>query len=209
MLGARTSLIGGALIVGLVSAIATAAPRPTSASTHASVPTTNARHSLAADMQLIRALHAHIGAAQQLERATLAAIDQRLRAIYALPGETPLTALLTGNAAEAQAMVELTSAMTQSDNQLLASYTNSLANLQIAEGELAQNALRINAKLRIAAAQRAAALARSSGPRVFLTTRSPSISSTGGLPAAIISHRTLPGAPPVNPVTGRAIVVPT
>ena len=213
MLGARSCLVGGTLIAALVAAIATGAPTPPGGATHvhASTPASRAHDALAADAQLITALRARIGAAKLLERATLAAVDQRLRAIYALPGETPLLALMTGNVAQAQAMMELTSAMEQSDDNLLSSYTSALANLQTAQAELDQNALRIDAQLRIAAAQRAAARARTNGQRSTPTgSAPPTVASggtgSGGLPATIIAQHTLPGAAPLNAVTGRPIV---
>jgi uncharacterized protein len=213
MLGARSCLVGGTLTVVLVAAIATGAPTPPAAATHvhASTPASRAHDALAADAQLITALRARIGAAKLLERATLAAVDQRLRAIYALPGETPLLALLTGNVAQAQAMMELTSAMEQSDDNLLSSYTSALANLQTAQAELDQNVLRVDAQLRIAAAQRAAARARTNGQRSTPTgSAPPPVASggtgSGGLPATIIAQHSLPGQAPVNPVTGRPIV---
>jgi len=135
MIGARSSLAGCALLVGLLAAMATAAPSrsPLSAARQRTPLAVSAQASLAADTQLVSALRAHIAAARQRERATLAAIDQRLRAIYAVPGEPPLVALLTGNAAQAQALVELASAMTESDDALLSSYTAALTNLQIAQ----------------------------------------------------------------------------
>jgi len=196
--------------------MATAAPSrsPLSAARQRTPLAVSAQASLAADTQLVSALRAHIAAARQRERATLAAIDQRLRAIYAVPGEPPLVALLTGNAAQAQALVELASAMTESDDALLSSYTAALTNLQIAQSQLAQNVLRIDARMRIAGAQRATARLRADGKhRAVVPTASATVpptpsDATGGLPTTIITQHALPGSPPVNPVTGHAIVVP-
>lgn len=201
------------MILALSTAIATGAPAPTPAApaARAATLTRRAQNTLAADAQLITALRAQIGAAKQLERATLAAVEQRLRAIYALPGETPLTALLTGDVAQAEAMAELTSAMARSDDVLLTNYTNSLANLQTAQAELAQNALRIDAQLRIAAAERAATHlpghARGAGSATSASATLPTTSSgTAGLPGTVLANHTLPELAPLNPVTSRPIV---
>jgi hypothetical protein len=197
-----TLLAAGVLTTALIAGLATAAPTPHRGGPSATAAAAGA-HGSAGEIQLLDALRARITAARALESATLAAVEQRLRAIYAIPGEDPVIALLAGDITQAQALGELAAAMTRSDEQILSEYTNSLANLQTAQAELAQNMLRINAARRIEKARRAAAQPgttahATSAPMV------PAIHPPGdGLPSAVANQHTLPGAVPINPHTGR------
>jgi hypothetical protein len=197
-----TLLAAGVLTTALIAALATAAPTPRHGGPRATAAAAGA-HGSAAEIQLLDALHARISAARALESATLAAVEQRLRAIYAIPGEDPVIALLAGDITQAQALGELAAAMTRSDEQILSEYTNSLANLQTAQAELAQNMLRINAARRIARARLAAARP---GTTAHATSAplAPAVHPPGdGLPAGIANQHTLPGAVPINPHTDR------
>jgi hypothetical protein len=196
----RTSLLAGALITACTVALAAASPaartdppgRPAAASVQA-----------AAETQLLDALQVRIAAARALEAATLAAVDQRLRAIYAVPTEDPLIALLAGDVQQAQALGELSAAMTRSDDALLWGYTNSLANLQTAQAELADNMLRITAARRIAAARRVAQTISPANDADARRLAPVSAAPGGGIPASIATAHTLPGALPIDPRTGR------
>lgn len=203
-----SSLAAGLLTAALIAALATAAPPP-----HRAVRTSGAAGGgltrSAAETQLLDALQARIAAARELESATLAAVDQRLRAIYAIPGEDPVIALLAGDVAQAQALGELATAMTRSDEAILSEYTNSLTNLQTAQAELAQTMLRVNAARRIAAARRSVAQPGGATAGVVSAPMLPAAHAPGdGLPTGIAIQHTLPGAIPINPHTGRPFGLP-
>jgi hypothetical protein len=166
-------------------------------------PAVHAHATATADAQLIAALKVRMVAARQLEHATLAAIEQRLRAIYATPDEDPVMVLLAGNISEAVDLANLNDAVSRSDQQLLLNYTTSLANLQTAQAELAQNMLRVTAGARLAAAR---AAARATAHTATRTAPLPALvggTGAGGLPAAIVNQHALPGAVPIDPRTGR------
>ena len=203
-----SSLAAGVLTTALIAALATAAP-----TSHHAVRTSGAAagglKGSAAETQLLDALQLRIVAARELESATLAAVDQRLRAIYAIPGEDPVIALLAGDVAQAQALGELATAMTRSDEEILSEYTNSLTNLQTAQAELAQNMLRVNAARRIAAARRAVPRPGGATAGVMSAPMLPAAHAPGdGLPRGIAIQHTLPGAIPINPRTGRPYGLP-
>jgi hypothetical protein len=196
----RHALAATAVVVVGLAAIATGTPAVHSPARDAAPAAASAR-SPDADAQLLAALEARIAAARALESATLAAVEQRLRAIYAVPNEDPLIALPAGNVQEAQALGELEAAMTRSDEALLSGFTYSLANLQTAQAELAQNAMRLMAERRLAAARRAALLARPTRA----TPPTPRIAARPGIgvPPVVASQHSLPGAVPIDPQTGR------
>jgi len=199
----RSPLVAGVLLAALVAAFATASAAPRHPA-RVSGPGAGAAQAPTAEAQLLDALQARITAARVLESATLAAVDQRLRAIYAIPGEDPLIALLAGDVVQAQALGELAAAMTHSDEQILFGYTNALTNLQTAQAELAQNMLRINAARRIAAARRAAAQTGAPTSRTASSPMAPAANVPGdGLPTGVATQHTLPGAIPIDPHTGR------
>jgi len=199
MVPIRSGLAAALALTGLALVAGTATPTPAAVSHSA------ARSAVAtADAQLISALRIRMSAARALESATLVAVDQRLRAIYASPIEDPLTTLLTGDITGAEALSEITAAMAQSDRSLLFGFTNAVANLQTAQTELADNMLRATASARIAAARRAA----QDGPTSFVTIpvgthATPVSSANSGLPSAVVRLQTLPGTAPINPHTGR------
>jgi len=193
----RTALAAGAAATILVGAIAVGAP-----AAHRTAPSPASVDSANAEAQLLAALQTRISAARALESATLAAVEQRLRAIYAEPAFDPMIALLAGDIQQAEALGELEAALARSDEALLAGYTTSLANLQTAQAELALNMLRLTAARRIAAARRAAHPAGTAAPAtapLAATATAPG----GGLPAAVATQHSLPGAVPINPHTGR------
>jgi hypothetical protein len=195
-----SSALLAAGLCALGVAVTAAAANP---GTAARGPVPHARATAAADAQLIAALKVRMTAARQLEDATLAAIEQRLRAIYATPDEDPVMVLLAGNITEAVDLANLNDAVSRSDQQLLSNFTNSLANLQTAQAELAQNMIRVTAGARLAAAR---AAARVPAPSTVRTTPLPAVaavSGTTGLPATIIAGHQLPGAVPIDPRTGR------
>jgi hypothetical protein len=193
----RTALAAGAVAAALVAAIAVGAP-----ATHRTSPTGARPQAATAEAQLLAALQTRISAARTLESATLAAVEQRLRAIYAQQIEDPLIALLAGDIQQAEALGELEAAMTRSDEALLSEYTNALTNLQTAQAELDQNMLRLTAARRIAAARRAA---RAAGAGTAAPAQLPAAPSApgGGLPAGVAGQHSLPGAIPIDPRTGR------
>jgi hypothetical protein len=195
----RPGLAAALALAGLALAVGTASPAPR-AVTHVRPGTSTA----SADAQLIAALRTRIGAARAREAAILAAVEQRLRAIYASPMQDPLTILLTGDVTGARALSELTAAMALSDHALLFGFTNAVANLQTAQSELADNMLRANATARLAAA-RQAAHRRPAPPGIGQVDTTPTVggSVSGGLPTAIVTQHTLPGAAPIDPQTGR------
>jgi len=198
----RTALATGVVAVALLTAIASGAP----GARRTQPATAGVQSSNAAQAQLLAALQTRLDAARALESATLAAVEQRLRAIYAEPMEDPLTALLAGDLQQAEALGELESAMTRSDEALLLEYTNSLTNLQTAQAELDQNMLRLTAARRIAAARRAAQTAGAGTPTVP-PLRAAAPAPGGGLPAAIAAQHSLPGAVPIDPHTRRPYAV--
>lgn len=156
----------------------------------------------AADAQLIAALQTRMAAAKMFETATLAAVEQRLRAIYATPDEDPVMILLAGNITQAEDLANLSDAVAASDHQLLENYIDALTNLQTAQAELSQNMIRATAGARLVAA-RAAARHPVTGTVVSPLPSLPSGSGSGGLPSAIIEAHGLPGTAPINPATGR------
>ena len=191
-------LAAGLCALGIAVTVATASP-----GSAVRGPAAHARATATADAQLIAALKIRTTAAQQLEHATLAAIEQRLRAIYATPNEDPVMVLLAGNITEAVDLATLNDAVARSDQQLLLSYTNSLANLQAAQAELAQNMIRVTAGARLAAAR---AAARTSARTMAKAAPVPTLvggTGSGGLPAAIVAQHALPGSIPIDPRTGR------
>jgi len=192
----RTALAVGAATTILAGAITAAAP-----AAHRTVPAAASMDSANAEAQLLAALQARLSAARALESATLAAVDQRLRAIYAEPTFDPMIALLAGDIQQAEVLGELEAALTRSDAALLAGYTTSLTNLQTAQAELAQNVLRLTAARRIAAARRAAHPPGATAPAATSLPTSASAPG-GGLPAAVATQHSLPGAVPINPHTG-------
>ncbi len=192
----RTALAAGAAAAILLGAIAVGAP-----AAHRTRPAVPSADSTNAEVQLLAALQTRIGAARALESATLAAVEQRLRAIYAEPTFDPMIALLAGDIQQAQALGELEAALTRSDEALLAGYTTALTNLQTAQAELAQNTLRLTAARRIAAARRAAHPAGGAAPPT--TAPATPTAPGGGLPGAVATQHSLPGAVPINPHTGR------
>lgn len=191
----RTALATGVALTGIAAVIAAGAPSPR----HARPTATGGQ---AAEAQLLAALTTRVGAARALESATLAAVEQRLRAIYAMPTEDPLMIILAGNLQQAEALGELESAMARSDEAVLSEYTNALANLQTAQAELAQNMLRITAARRIALARRAAT--DTPTPVAVTLTPAPAVRAPGGgLPSSVAAAHSLPGPVPIDPHTGR------
>jgi hypothetical protein len=191
-------LATGLCALGVAVTVANASPG--SATTG---PAAHARATATADAQLIVALKIRMAAARQLEHATLTAIEQRLRAIYATPDEDPVMVLLAGNITEAVDLANLNDAVSRSDAQLLSNYTNSLTNLQTAQAELAENMVRVTAGARLAAAR---AAARAPARTIAASTPVPGLvggSGSGGLPAALLAQHALPGAVPIDPRTGR------
>lgn len=186
-----------AVVLGLVGTIAVAQPAAAR-----SARTSTAASTASADAQLIAALQTRMAAAKALETATLAAVEQRLRAIYATPDEDPIMVLLAGNITQAEDLANLTDAVAASDRQLLQEYVDALANLQTAQSELSQNMIRTTAGARLAAAR---AAARRPGPATAAGAL-PALavgSGTGGLPAAVVAQHALPGTAPIDPHTGR------
>ena len=191
-------LAAGLCALGVAVTVASANP-----GSAARGPAAHARATATADAQLIAALKVRAAAARQLEHATLTAIEQRLRAIYATPDEDPFMVLLAGNITEAVDLANLNDAVSRSDEQLLSNYTNSLANLQTAQAELADNMIRVTAGARLAAAR---AAARAPAQTTAATAPLPGLvggTGTGGLPASIIAQHALPGSVPIDPRTGR------
>ncbi len=169
-------------------------------------PAAPARATATADAQLIAALGVRMAAARQLEHATLTAIEQRLRAIYATPDEDPVMVLLAGNITEAVDLANLNDAVSRSDHQLLLSYTNSLENLQTAQAELAQNMIRVTAGARLAAARAAARTSARTAAAAAPIPRLVAGTGVGGLPVGIVAQHALPGSLPIDPRTGRPYV---
>lgn len=204
----RTPLVAALLMLATAAGLtaASAAPARAHRPAHSALRQPSPAAALAADEQLLTALRAQMAAARQLEAATLAAVETRLRDIYATPSESPLVALMTGDAAGAQALAELSAAMESQDAALLGDYTNAVANLRAAKADLASNVLRIGAQIRIIAAQRAARTVRhhAAAPGPVIVVYSTSSHGSAGLPAAVLANHELPGVAPTAPTAGSA-----
>jgi hypothetical protein len=179
---------------------------------------------LAADRSRLDRARAH-------HAATLAAVERRLRALYASPDPSPVIEVLTGgDLGEAQARIDLLEALGRSDREMLRRHRRAAAELVLAEArvsrtadELADDRRRVRAGLAAAEDRLAAAKERGreadapaalpglgDGLTVAATFGAPGAGGgpgapVRGLPAELLRDGALPGAAPRDAVSGERI----
>jgi hypothetical protein len=180
---------------------------------------------LAADRSRLDRARAH-------HAATLAAVERRLRALYASPDPSPVIEVLTGgDLGEAQARIDLLEALGRSDREMLRRHRRAAAELVLAEArvsrtadELADDRRRVRAGLAAAEDRLAAAKERErreadapaalpglgDGLTVAATFGAPGAGGgpgapVRGLPAELLRDGALPGAAPRDAVSGERI----
>jgi hypothetical protein len=179
---------------------------------------------LAADRSRLDRARAH-------HAATLAAVERRLRALYASPDPSPVIEVLTGgDLGEAQARIDLLEALGRSDREMLRRHRRAAAELVLAEArvsrtadELADDRRRVRAGLAAAEDRLAAAKDRGreadapaalpglgDGLTVAATFGAPGAGGgpgapVRGLPAELLRDGALPGAAPRDAVSGERI----
>jgi hypothetical protein len=179
---------------------------------------------LAADRSRLDRARAH-------HAATLAAVERRLRALYASPDPSPVIEVLTGgDLGEAQARIDLLEALGRSDREMLRRHRRAAAELVLAEArvsrtadELADDRRRVRAGLAAAEDRLAAAKERGreadapaalpglgDGLTVAATFGAPGAGGgpgapVRGLPAELVRDGALPGAAPRDAVSGERI----
>ncbi len=166
----------------------------------------------------LAATRARLDAARTRYAARLEILNERLRQIYAQPAVSPILAALSGDPGAAQAHADLTLAVARADAAMLEEYRRAMAELRTSELLLTRRKERLSAETRLLAARRArngallraarsAQRPRSDAPsRLQGGTRS---GVTRGLPAQVLRDRSLPGATPLDAVTGVPITFGT
>ncbi len=181
------------ILAGSITAAAPAA--------HRTVPAAASVDSANAEAQLLAALQTRLSAARALESATLAAVDQRLRAIYAEPTLRPHDRPAGRGHPAGRGARRARGGADALGRSPAGRVHDVIDEPPDRPGGARPKRLRLTAARRIAAARRAAHPAGATAPAA---TPLPATATApgGGLPAAVATQHSLPGAVPINPHTG-------
>ncbi len=140
--------------------------------------------------------------------ATLAAIERRLRALYASPDPSPVIEVLTGgDLGEAQARIDLLEALGRSDREMLRSHREAAAELALAEAQIRRTADELVEERRQVRAGLAAAEDRLAAAREREAREREAAEAAAALPGLGdgVTVAAALGAPPGDPAPGAPV----